>query len=89
MIMRTFLDVYKRQDKGKERVFNHPLYHILHDEPNEEMTSFVFREVLMSHLLIWGNAYAQIIRDGRGYLIGKQEEIERKTGIKKSAYLLL
>ena len=56
------LHLYRYTDKGKERVFDHPLYHILHDEPNEEMTSFVFREVLMSHLLIWGNAYAQIIR---------------------------
>ena len=60
------LHLYRYTDKGKERVFDHPLYHILHDEPNEEMTSFVFREVLMSHLLIWGNAYAQIIRNGRG-----------------------
>lgn len=34
------------------------------------MTSFVFRETLMSHLLIWGNAYAQIIRDGAGRVIG-------------------
>ena len=31
------------------------------------MTSFVFRETLMAHLLLWGNAYAQIFRDGRGY----------------------
>lgn len=62
--------LYRYTDKGKERVFDHPLYHILHDEPNEEMTSFVFREVLMSHLLIWGNAYAQIIRDGRGQVLG-------------------
>jgi HK97 family phage portal protein len=31
------------------------------------MTSFVFREVMMSHLLLYGNAYAQIVRDGRGY----------------------
>jgi HK97 family phage portal protein len=30
------------------------------------MTSFVFRETLMSHLLLWGNAYAQIIRNGHG-----------------------
>ena len=64
------LHLYRYTDKGKERVFDHPLYHILHDEPNEEMTSFVFREVLMSHLLIWGNAYAQIIRDGRGQVLG-------------------
>jgi HK97 family phage portal protein len=34
------------------------------------MTSFVFRETLMSHLLLWGNAYAQIIRDGRGRVLG-------------------
>jgi len=34
------------------------------------MTSFIFRETLMSHLLIWGNAYAQIIRDGRGQVLG-------------------
>ena len=34
------------------------------------MTSFVFRETLMGHLLLWGNAYAQIIRDGRGRVLG-------------------
>ena len=33
------------------------------------MTSFVFRETLMGHLLLWGNAYAQIIRDGRGRVV--------------------
>ncbi len=48
---------------------NHLLYYLLHDEPNPEMTSFVFRETLMSHLLLWGNAYAQIIRDGRGNVL--------------------
>ena len=50
-------------------VYDHPLYYLLHDEPNPEMTSFVFRETLMSHLLIWGNAYAQIIRDGSGRVL--------------------
>lgn len=63
------LHVYRYKGAGKERVFDHPLYHILHDEPNSEMTSFVFRETLMSHLLIWGNAYAQIIRDGAGRVV--------------------
>lgn len=33
------------------------------------MTSFVFRETLMTHLLLWGNAYAQIIRNGKGEVI--------------------
>lgn len=54
---------------GKEKAVDHPLYFLLHDEPNPEMTSFVFRETLMTHLLLWGNAYAQIIRNGRGDVI--------------------
>ena len=50
----------------KERALDHPLYRLLHDEPNPEMTSFVFRETLMTHLPLCGNAYAQVIRNGRG-----------------------
>ena len=54
---------------GKEKALSHPLYFVLHDEPNPEMSSFVFRETLMTHLLLWGNAYAQIIRNGKGEVI--------------------
>lgn len=60
------LHVYERTKTGKLRAVEHPLYALLHDEPNPEMTSFVFRETLMSHLLIWGNAYVQIIRERSG-----------------------
>ena len=56
-------------DGGKEKAADHPLYFLLHDEPNPEMTSFVFRETLMTHLLLWGNAYSQIIRNGKGEVI--------------------
>lgn len=64
------LHMYRYKDEGgKEKATGHTLYHLLHDEPNPEMTSFVFRETLMTHLLLWGNAYAQIIRNGRGEVI--------------------
>lgn len=63
------LNIYRSTDNGKEKAIDHQLYYLLHDEPNPEMTSFVFRETLMSHLLLWGNAYAQIIRDGRGKVL--------------------
>lgn len=63
------IHIYRYTNNGKERVYDHPLYRLLHDEPNPEMTSFVFRETLMSHLLVFGNAYAQIIRDGNGRVI--------------------
>lgn len=63
--------IYKYNDSGgKEKALDHPLYFLLHDEPNPEMTSFAFRETLMTHLLLWGNAYAQIIRNGKNEIIG-------------------
>lgn len=64
------LHFYRYTDNGgKEKAVEHPLYFLLHDEPNPEMTSFVFRETLMTHLLLWGNAYAQIIRNGKGEIM--------------------
>lgn len=64
------LHMYRyKDDGGKEKALDHPLYLLLHDEPNPEMSSFVFRETLMTHLLLWGNAYAQIIRNGKGEVV--------------------
>ena len=64
------LHLYKyTDDGGKEKAIDHPLYRLLHDEPNPEMSSFVFRETLMTHLLLWGNAYAQVIRNGKNEVI--------------------
>ncbi|XCB37081.1 phage portal protein [Arcanobacterium hippocoleae] len=65
------LHVYHYEEDGRRsKALSHPLYVLLHDEPNPEMTSFVFRETLMTHLLLWGNAYAQVIRNGRGDVVG-------------------
>lgn len=64
------LHLYRYADSGsKEKAIDHPLYTIIHDEPNPELTSFAFREALMTHLLLWGNAYAQIIRNGKGEVV--------------------
>lgn len=75
------LHVYEYKDGGKELVYDHPLYYLLHDEPNPEMTSFVFRETLMSHLLLWGNAYAQIVRDGSGRVLGLYPLLPNKMDV--------
>ncbi|MUV39469.1 putative portal protein [Lentibacillus sp. JNUCC-1] len=58
--------MYKRKEKGKQRDPDHHLYNLLHDEPNEEMTSFTFFELMQHHLLTWGNAYAEKEVDGMG-----------------------
>src|SRR5574344_1864234 len=80
------LHVYKYNDSGgKEKFLNHPLYKLLHDEPNPEMTSFAFRETLMSHLLLWGNAYAQIIRNGKGEVIALYPLMPNKMTVDRDA----
>ena len=64
------LHVYEYRGNGKERVPGHPLYFLLHDSPNPEMTSFIFRETAMIHLLLWGNSFSQIIRDSMRRVVG-------------------
>ena len=64
------LGVYEASDEGSRKATEHPLYRLLHDEPNSEMTSFVLREVMLAHLLLWGNSYCQIIRTGRNSITG-------------------
>ena len=79
------LCVYRYAENGsKEKVLEHPLYALLHDEPNPEMTSFIFRETMMSHLLLWGNAYAQIIRDGRGQVLGLYPLLPSKMDVSRA-----
>jgi len=51
---------------GKRLAFEHPLFDLLHDEPNEEMTAVTMRKTLQAHALLWGNLYAEIQRDKGG-----------------------
>ena len=80
------LHLYRyRDDGGKEKAIDHPLYLLLHDEPNPEMSSFVFRETLMTHLLLWGNAYAQIIRNGKGEVVALYPLMPNKMSVDRDA----
>ena len=76
------LHLYRyKEGGGKEKATDHPLYLLLHDEPNPEMSSFVFRETLMTHLLLWGNAYAQVIRNGKGEVIALYPLMPNKMSV--------
>jgi len=82
------LHVFKRlpDGKGKERFPQHPVYRLLHDQPNEEMTAIIFRELLSCHLLLWGNAFAYIEKNNAGTptallpLLPDRTWAERKNG---------
>ncbi len=89
------LHLYRRlPGGGKERAVDHPLYRILHDDANDETTSFYFRETLMGHLCGWGNAYAEIEINGRGQVIGlwglrpDRMKVERENSKLKYTYRL-
>lgn len=56
------LPLYKRlPNGGKERDRDHWLYPILHDAPNRWQTPMEWREMMMGHALLRGNAYSEII----------------------------
>lgn len=55
--------------EGKRRASDHPLYAVLHDTANPEMTAFVWRETSMGHLLTWGNSYSEIQRNRLGQIV--------------------
>jgi HK97 family phage portal protein len=61
------LKLYRKLPDGKGRVSaeDHPLYKLLSAEPNKVQSSFDWRETMQSHLLLRGNAYSLIERDGR------------------------
>jgi len=63
------LHLYKSTGKTKETVSSNPLYRIMHDEANPYMSAMAFRETLQSHVLTWGNGYAEIVRNGIGKVV--------------------
>lgn len=60
------LITYKRIDEGKKRATEHHLYKILHNKPNELMSSYQFRYIMQCYLLLYSVAYAIIDYDYRG-----------------------
>lgn len=56
------LILYRRQQEDRERASEHPLYRVLHDAANPQMTALEFREYMQACVLLRGNAYARIVR---------------------------
>lgn len=66
----TPVHVYERLDpRGKQRAPTHPVYRLLHDRANPEMSAFAFKETLQGHAATWGNGYAEKERNGRGEVV--------------------
>ena len=57
------LILFRRGEDGdRERAADHPLYRVLHDQFNPEMTALEGREYLQASVLLKGNGFAKIVR---------------------------
>jgi HK97 family phage portal protein len=63
------LKLYKKTAQGREVAEDHPLYLVLHDLANPEMTAVQFRELMTRNLAMWGRSYAFIQRDRAGDVV--------------------
>ena len=84
--MLPLLTYRKLANGGKEKATDVALYNLLHRAPNPEMTSFEFRETLISHVALWGNGYAEIEWSGSGRPLAlwplnpARMQVERRQG---------
>jgi HK97 family phage portal protein len=61
------LITYQKTDAGKDRASNHPVYKLLKDRPNPEITSYTWRNMAMAHMNLWGESFAKIDFNNAGY----------------------
>jgi HK97 family phage portal protein len=54
-------------EDGRERARNHPLYRMLHDQPNDNQTAFEFVQMMQAHALLRGSGYSRIQAGPRGF----------------------
>lgn len=57
-----------RDDDTRFKERKHPVYRLLNGRPNPEQTAYNFRSVMWQWQVNWGNAYAEIVREGNNPL---------------------
>lgn len=89
------LITYERVGNGRERANDYYLYGLLHDAPNEYMTSFEYRETVQGHLALWGNAFSQLEYNRSGQVTSifplrpdRMMEIRTENGVRMYKYQL-
>ncbi|QKE74761.1 phage portal protein [Arthrobacter citreus] len=82
--------VYKKSSNGsKELAVKHPLWSVVHHKPNTEIPAFNFWETMVHHLLSYGNAYAEIVRDGNGKIVELWPLLPDQTTLERNPKTLM
>lgn len=56
----------QRPDGGKDLITDHPVYRLLAKRPNQYQNAFEWREMMAGHIALRGNAFNQIVSNGKG-----------------------
>ena len=75
----------KRPDGGRVARPDHPLYKVLHDLANPLMTAMDVRSMMLAHVLLHGNAYAEIEWNADGYPVGLWPLDPQRVGVELTA----
>lgn len=70
-------------DGSRTVAVNHPLYTLLHDQPNSDMTAVEFWESMLACVLLWGNAYARKDTNGLGDVIALTPMAPDKMSVRR------
>ena len=79
------LITYKRMGRGKDRQTGHYLYPMLHDAPNDMMTSMALRETMTQHAMGWGDGYGKMRRATGGRVRAIEPMHPSRVTIERSA----
>lgn len=60
--------LYRVDGDRREKATDHPLYALLHDMPNNEMTAYTVKQMMMSFIGLRGTGFSEFARDGRGVI---------------------
>ena len=78
------LILYERNGRNRTRATTHPLYSVLHDQANSEMTAFEVRETRLAHTALWGNAYSEIEYNANMQVVGLWPLPPDRVGIERN-----
>ncbi|MGQ8949808.1 phage portal protein [Bacillus altitudinis] len=61
------IHTFKKESQGVNRNPNHPSAYAIYARPNPYMTAYVWKKLMMTHVLTWGNAYSMIEFGAHGF----------------------
>lgn len=75
--------------KARRIAHDHDYWDLLHDEPNDEMSSFTMRKTVQAHRMLWGNGYIELQRDGGNRIVALWPRNPAKTKLRRAAEKML